>query len=170
MHMLSAERVDAVDRLDVVLAALEVGNDYQFVAPPGLSAVAIYLPQRDAVVALTSAHAPLFRDGVEETAKSLAADVVLLRTCIVDALPVVSADIALAAPPCAAWVENDLSLWSGSGSLWLVPQGFGPSVQISADGFSVALLPPYETLDERAIGVALAAQAFVAPRALAEVL
>lgn len=159
MNLLSAKRADAVGQLNLVLAALDVGDSYEFVTPPGLSAVSIYIPERDAVICLTNAPAPLFRPGVEATAVANAVDVVLLRTAEVAGVPAISADIALAAPPCSAWVENDLTVWSNGEEVCLVPQLFGPSVEVSSGGFTVALVPPYGTLDEREAGVAIALRA-----------
>lgn len=158
MNLLSAERADAVGQLNLVLAALDAGEGYEFVAPSGLSAVSIYIPNREAIVGLTSAPAPLFRAGVEATAVAYVADVVLLRTVEVDGTPVVTADVALAAPPCAAWVEHDLTLWTGGDEVWLVPELFGPAVEVTSKGFKVALVPPYDSLADRAVGIARAAR------------
>lgn len=162
MNTLSAERTDAVAQFNLLLAALGAGDGYDFVAPPGLSAVAIHVPGRDAITALTRAAAPIHRAGVEATAMAYAADVVLLRHGVGGSA--VTADIALAAPRCAAWVEHDLALWTDAGSLWLVPHGFGPSVEVTVNGFFVTLVPPYQTLAERAAGVVEAAQAFSSVR------
>ncbi len=165
MNTLSAERIDAVGPFNLLLAALDVADGYDFIAPPGLTAVAISVPVRDAIIALTHAGAPIYRDRVLATAMAYAADVVLLRQS--DDTDMVSADVALAAPRCAAWVEHDLTLWMDMSGLWLVPHGFGPSVEISDAGFRVTLVPPYPTLDARAAGIARAARAFALHRSVA---
>lgn len=154
-----------------VLAALGAGSDYEFVAPEGLSSAAVYVPAREAIVAQTIAAAPFFRSGVEASAMRYAADVVLLR--IGDTLRgtgPITADVALAAPPCAAWVECDLTLWSDGFSVWLVSEAFGPAVEVSTHGFTVALLPPYQTLDERECGIEQASRIIAGRLQLVEAL
>lgn len=167
MNTFSAERIDAVGSLNLLLTAL--GADcHEFIAPPGLTAVAIQVPARAAIIALTHATAPIYRAAVADTAMAYAADVVLLRQS--DTVSGgVSADVALAAPRCAAWIEHDLTLWTDDDTLWLVPHGFGPSVAIDDTGFCVTLGPPYATLVDRAKGIARAARAFAAPRSPMEV-
>lgn len=145
--------------INFVLNALGVGGDYEPVDAKGLSAAVVYVPSRSAMVAQTHAAAPLFRTDVEAGALRYAVDVVLLRIGAThDRAVTVTADIALAAPPCAAWVENDLTLWFDGTSAWLVPDTFGPSVAISVDGFTLSLTPPYETLAERNSGIDRAAR------------
>lgn len=169
MECITADRCASVSPIGYVLNALGVGDDYDVVDAEGLSSAVVYVPSRDAMVAQTHAAAPLFRAGVEASALRYAADVVLLRVgTACDKPEPVTADIALAAPPCAAWVENDLTLWSDGSSVWLVPAAFGPSVAISAEGFSVRLVPPYETLAERNAGVARAARTIVGRLQLVE--
>ncbi len=164
MNMLSVRRLEAAGPFDLVLAALGIDDGPDFVSPTGLPAVSIHVPARDAIIALTYAGAPFYRDGVEAAAMAYAADVVLLRRYVHEDLPVVRADIALAAPRWAAWVEHDLTLWMKADALWLVPHGFGPSVEIGTAGFSVTLLPPYNTLGERDAGIERAARACASPR------
>lgn len=157
------------DAIGFVLAALDAGEDCDFVAPEGMSSAAVYVPERGAIVAQTSTAAPIFRAGVEATARWYAADVVLLRTGDArDGSACVTADIALAAPPCAVWTEHDLTLWTDGDATWLVPETFGPAVEVSGDGFSVALLPPYQTLDERRTGIDRAARAIAGGLQLVE--
>ena len=137
-----------------LLKALGADDAYSFVPVAGLPTGCVFVPERDALIAVTRATAPLFRTALQRTACTLHADVVLLRVGEEeDALLPVSVDVALAALPCRMWVEHDLAPWTDDRSLWLVPGGFGPSVSVTADGFSVELVPPYETLAQRAAGI-----------------
>lgn len=137
-----------------LLEALCADDTYTFVPVAGLPDGCVFVPERDALIAVTRAAAPLFRTALQRTAAALNADVVLLRVGEVeDALLPVSVDVALAALPCQMWVEHDLAPWTDGRSLWLVPGGFGASVSVTGDGFSVELVPPYETLAQRSAGI-----------------
>lgn len=114
MNLLSAQRASAVGQVKFLLAALDAGDGYEFAASTGLSAVSVYIPAREAAIGLTSAPAALFHGGVEATAVANSVDVVLLRNIEFDGRPMINADITLAAPPCAAWVQNDLTVWTDS--------------------------------------------------------
>lgn len=154
-----ADRAGLASPLGYLLDALGVENEYNFVAPEGLSSVVVHVPSRDAILAQTLAAAPIFRAGVEASANRFAADVVLLRVGeVLDGSGPVTADVALAAPPCSAWVEHELTMWTDGDAVWFVPVTFGPSIEVTPAGFTVALIAPYRTQSEREVGIARASR------------
>lgn len=137
-----------------ILAALAAPDAYDYVDVNGLPSDTVFLTERDALIAVTIAPPPAFREAIERAATALHGDVLLLRAGpVADALMPVSADVALGALPCKLWTQSDLAVWTDHRSLWLVPPGFGPSISVSPDGFCVELTPPYRTLAQRAAGV-----------------
>lgn len=137
-----------------ILAALAAPGRYHHVEVDGLPPSTVFVAEREAIIAVTTAPAPVFRNAIEQMAVKLHADVLLLRTGPgADALMPVSADVSLGALPCKLWVERDLDLWTNHRSLWLVPRAFGPSIAITAEGFCLELLPPYQTLAQREAGI-----------------
>lgn len=144
--------------LGYVLRALGVDDAYDLQHLTGLPD-GIHIAEREAMLVATSTPAPLFRKAAEQLAAITRLDVVLLRVGdrVDGALPV-TADLTLAALPHAPWPMVDLALWTGpAGQVWLVPSGFRASVEVTAEGFLLDLLPPYASLAEREIGVARAA-------------
>lgn len=141
----------------LILEAMGADAVYDQVRAIGLPDHAIQVPERDAIIAATSAPAPLFRTGIEQVASARRLDVILLRVGpIVDGVMTVSVDFALASLPCATWVEHDFAPWADHRSLWLVPPGFGPAVSLGWEGASLEISPPYSCLGERADGIARA--------------
>ena len=108
-----------------------------------------------AVLGFTCVAAPMFRDKVHQLASTEALDVVLLRCCLTpaDILPV-SADITLAGGGLTPFNMHDLALYRhDDGKLWLVPAGFGGAIRLGSDGLELCLVPPSQTLAERAAGI-----------------
>lgn len=145
--------------LGYLLNALAIHQSHSRAPGWGPPDSTIAVEARGAVISVTTAPAPLFRDAVQRLAADLKYDVVLLRLGSIEADFVeVSIDLTLGLLTCRAWSMNDLALWAGrDGALWLAPPTFGPAVSVSADGFSLELVPPYETLAERSSGIVRAA-------------
>lgn len=140
--------------LGYILAALAAPNSYHRVQLDGLPSSTIFVAERDAMIAVTTAAPPTFRAALERAAARLHADVLLLRTgAVTDALMPVSADVVLDALPGQPWVQHDLTPWTDHRSLWLVPAGFGPSISVSPDGLWVEPMPPFPTLAQREAGI-----------------
>ncbi len=137
-----------------ILEALAAPDSYGFVEGRGLPPATILVPDRAAVIAVTTVTPPAYRDAIERAASALHSDVLLLRVGhVADALMPASADVALGALPGRPWVEHDLAPWADRRSLWLVPPGFGPSISVTPDGLCVELVPPYQTLAQREAGI-----------------
>ena len=122
----------------------------------------IRVTERDAVlVATTPGTESLYRAAAERLAAGERLDVALLRIDELRNEAVhVTVDLTLAALPHEPWPMRDLSLWVGSGrELWLVPAAFGPAVAVTDEGFLLDLLPPYDSMATRLIGISMAARA-----------
>lgn len=140
-----------------LLRALLAEHSYDYVHVAGLPDQALSVPDREVLLAVTAAVSPMFRSAVAEAASSHSLDVIMMRV----AEPVggrirVWVDLALGSLPCATWVENDLQIWSDATGVWLVPEGFGPTVSLGRDGCALDIVPPYASLAEREQGIARA--------------
>jgi hypothetical protein len=125
------------------------------VAGSGMPSDTVYLEAVSTILGFTCVAAPMFRAKVHKLASMQSLDVVLLRCCLTpaDILPI-SADVTLASGGLAPFDLHDLALYRhGNATLWLVPAGFGGAIRLCADGLELCLVPPYETLVERANGV-----------------
>ena len=141
--------------LGYVLEALAATSSYTYGGDPGLPASTVHVEERGALIGVTTASAPAYRSCLDALARAAYYDAALLRVnAVADGLVHVTADVTLALLPCRPWSMIDLALWAGrGGDLWLVSDGFGACVSITEDGLSAELVPPYETLAERAEGV-----------------
>lgn len=138
----------------LVLEALGANDCYDHLTLPGLPSASIHIAERGAVLCVTQAREPAFRDGLAALAAEAHLDVVLLRVALDHDRLIVTADVALELLPGTPWSMDDLALWRGAdGALWLVPPLVGPAVSITADGFWLELLPPYDTFGQRAAGI-----------------
>lgn len=140
----------------LLLEALAASECYDYVPIAGLPGSTIHVPERDALVAVTSAAAPLFTANLETIAAEHRLDVVLLRVGDLDRGEI-NADFALGSLPCAVWVEQNFALYRDAAGLWLVPEWVGPAVSITRAGFCLEMVPPFSTLAERERGVRSAA-------------
>lgn len=141
----------------LILEAMGADDIYDQVCAIGLPDHAIHVPGHDAIIAATTAPAPLFRAGIAQVATARRLDVILLRVgSVANGEMAITADFALASLPCATWVEHDFALWADHRSVWLVPPAFGPAVSLSWEGASLEIVPPYGCLGERADGIARA--------------
>lgn len=123
---------------------------------PGLPH-AVHVPERDAIIAATTAPAPMFGAELETIAAERHLDIVLLRVGDLEAAcPAIGVDFALGSLPCSVWAETKFSLWQDAYGTWLVPAGFGPAVSVSREGFNLEIAAPYADLLERAAGIARA--------------
>lgn len=141
-NYLAAELVD-----DPATATIIAGN--------GMPSDTIYLQAASAVVGLTCLAAPMFRAKVHKLASEQSLDVVLLRCCLTpaDILPI-SADVTLAGGGLDPFDMHDLALYRhDDGVLWLVPSASGGAIRLGADGLELCLVPPYQSLAERAHGI-----------------
>jgi hypothetical protein len=139
---IAAELVD-----DLSTATIVVGG--------GMPSDTVYLEAVSTVLGFTCVAAPMFRAKVHKLASTQSLDVVLLRCCLTsaDILPI-SADVTLAGGGLAPFDLHDLALYRhGDATLWLVPTGFGGAIRLCADGPELCLVPPYQTLVERAAGI-----------------
>ncbi|MBM7406235.1 hypothetical protein EDF69_001801 [Sphingomonas sp. JUb134] len=140
----------------LLLEALGASDTYDYVPVRGLPTPALHVPERDALIAVTTAAPPMFAGSLEAIAGEHRLDVVLLR--LGDAgRGVIAADFALGSLPCAVWVERNFALYRDASGLWLVPERAGPSVSITPTGFCLEMVPPFSTLTERERGVRRAA-------------
>lgn len=140
----------------LLLEALGAGDTYDYVPIAGLPGSTIHVPERDALIAVTTAAAPHFTSNLEAIAAEHRLDIVLLRIGDADH-GVISADFALGSLPCAVWVEQGFALYRDASGLWLVPERPGPAVSITRDGFCLEIVPPFSTSAERERGVRRAA-------------
>jgi hypothetical protein len=121
----------------------------------GMPADTIHLPAARVILSFTCVTSPMFRNKVNDLAYGFAIDVILLRCCPTpgDILPI-TADVTLAGGGLAPFGMHDLSLYRHPDrSLWLVPEAFGGAVRLGRSGAELCLVPPYETLVERADGI-----------------
>lgn len=125
---------------------------------PGLPD-AVTVPGQDALIVVTDEVAPHGRIAIQLAAVDRHVDIALLRMAHnEDGAIRVAIDLMLASLPHAPWSFDDLSIWTGpSGDVWLVPGVFGPSIELTAEGFVLDLLSPYSNGAERATGVLRAA-------------
>lgn len=138
----AAELVD-----DLSTATLSTGG--------GMPSGTVYLPAARVILSFTGVSQPMFRNTVHDLARKRSIDVILLRCCLTpaDILPI-SADVTLAGGGLAPFDLRDLSVYRHEDrSLWLVPAGFGAAIRLGCDGAELCIVPPYETLVERADGI-----------------
>ena len=129
----------------------------------GMPADTIHLPAA-CVLSLTCVASPMFRNKVHGLARDSSIDVILLRCCLTpgDILPI-TADVTLAGGDLAPFDMHDLSLYRHPDrKLWLVPEGFGGAIRLGHGGAELCLVPPYETLVERADGICRSASELAA--------
>lgn len=142
----------------LLLEALAAGGTYDQVTLPGLPH-AIHVPERDAIIAATTAPAPMFGAELEAIAAERRLDIVLLRVGDLDAArPVIGVDFALGSLPCAVWAVSNFSLYHDAYGTWLVPAHFGPAVSVTWEGMNLEITAPYGDFLERAAGIARAAR------------
>jgi hypothetical protein len=121
----------------------------------GMPADTVYLPAARVILSFTCVTQPMFRNKVHDLARDSSIDVILLRCCLTpgDILPIM-ADLTLAGGGLAPFDLHDLSLYRHRDrKLWLVPEGFGGAIRLGHGGAELCLVPPYETLVERADGI-----------------
>lgn len=125
----------------------------------GMPADSVLYDAQSVVVALSCVAPPMFRSKIERLAADQSIDVMLVRCCLTggDLLPV-SIDVVLAGGGLTPFKLEDLALYRhDDGGLWLVPFGFGGAIRLEAHGLELYLVPPYQTLAERADGIYRAA-------------
>jgi hypothetical protein len=121
----------------------------------GMPADTVHLPTARVILSFTCVTQPMFRNKVHDLARDSSIDVILLRCCLTpgDILPIM-ADLTLAGGGLAPFDLHDLSLYRHRDrKLWLVPESFGGAVRLGRNGAELCLVPPYETLVERADGI-----------------
>ncbi|MEN2786753.1 hypothetical protein ACFOKI_01360 [Sphingomonas qilianensis] len=145
--------------LGYMLHALSAKGRYAYVRGNEFPDAAILVEDRGAVICVTAAPAPKLRDVINAFAQDLRYDVALVRITGQDRDFIrLSIDLTLGLLPCEPWAMHDLELWTGrTGDTWFVPEGFCPAISLTSDGFSLELLPPYNTLAERSAGILRAA-------------
>jgi len=144
----------------LLLEALGAGDTYDYAPVRGLPAPALHVPERAALIAVTTAAPPLFAASLPAIAAEHRLDVVLLRLDRVGRSQAITADVALGSLPCAVWADHDFALYADATGLWLAPEGCGPAVSVSPDGVNLEMVPPFALLDERARGIARAIRSF----------
>ncbi len=130
-------------------------SDAMIVSGGGMPIDTVHLSAARVILSFSCVQKPMFRAKVHKLACGLSLDVVLLRCCLTpaDILPV-SADVTLAGGGLVPFDMTDLSLYRHHDTgLWLVPGGFGAALRLGSDGVELCLVPPYETLLERAAGI-----------------
>lgn len=138
-----------------ILEALNAPDTYDLRQIAGLPDHTLVVEDAGAILSITTAPAPRHRDIVRDVATTLEYNVVLFR--IAD--DQITADVTLGYGSRASLSLRDLTLHqTDSNSWWLVPAGFGPAISISEDGVILELVPPYQSLEERAAGIAQAAR------------
>lgn len=144
--------------LGYILEAMGARDTYDEV-PITAMPVGTYVPERDALIVATPARAGRFRCAAELAAADRRLDILVLHVGDLDEGAVeVEVDLVLAALPHAPWPFQDLSIWSGpAGEVWLVPALFGPAIEVTPEGLMLDLIPPYQSLHERELGVRRAA-------------
>lgn len=129
------------------------------VSGAGMPADTVLFDAQSAILSFTCVAAPMFRAKIERLATAQSIDVMLVRCCLTggDLLPV-SVDVVLAGGGLVPFKLEELALYRhDDGGLWLVPFGFGAAIRLEAHGLELNLMPPYETLAERADGIYRAA-------------
>jgi hypothetical protein len=125
------------------------------VSGAGMPADTIMLEAQSVVLGFTCVAAPMFRAKVERLAVDRSIDVMLVRCCMTsgDLLPI-AVDVVLAGGGLAPFRLDGLALYRHiDGGLWLVPGGFGGAIRLELHGLELYLVPPYDTLAERAAGI-----------------
>ncbi len=145
--------------LGYVLKSLAASGNYPCACAPGLPGKTIYVDRRGVMLSITTAETPEGRDALATLARKMHYDGALLRVSqVAGGLTYVTADVTLGLLPCQPWSIANLALWAGpDDELWLVAEGFGASISITADGLSAELVPPFETYEDRASGIFRAA-------------
>ena len=108
-----------------------------------------------AILSFSCVAAPMFRAKIERLAIAQSIDVMLVRCCLTsgDLLPV-SVDVVLAGGGLKPFKLQELALYRHQdGALWLVPFGFSAAIRLEPHGLELNLVPPYQTLAERAAGI-----------------
>jgi hypothetical protein len=121
----------------------------------GMPADTVLFEAQSAFLSFTCIAAPMFRAKIERLATAQSTDVMLVRCCLTggDLLPV-SIDVVLAGGGLVPFKLEELALYRhDDGGLWLVPFGFGAAIQLEAHGLELYLVPPYDTLADRAHGI-----------------
>jgi hypothetical protein len=121
----------------------------------GMPADTVLFEAQSAILSFTCVAAPMFRAKIERFATAQSIDVMLVRCCLTggDLLPV-SIDVVLAGGGLVPFKLEELALYRhDDGGLWLVPFGFGGAIQLEAHGLELYLVPPYDTLADRADGI-----------------
>lgn len=121
----------------------------------GLPEFTVRVDRQDVVFSFTCVAPPMFSGKVEQLARAQSIDVVLVRcfTESFDALPA-SVEATLAGGGLVPFTLTDLTLYRHEDdALWLVPTGFGAAVKLTDEGLQLHLVPPYETLIDRAFGI-----------------
>lgn len=144
----------------LLLEALGASDTYDYVPVRGLPTPALHVPERDALIATTTAGSPLFAAGLEAIAAEHRLDVVLLRIADAERGEPIGIDFALGSLPCSVWAERGFTLYRDATGLWLVPELFGPAVSVTTDGLTLEMLPPYQSLAERDRGITQVTRAF----------
>jgi hypothetical protein len=121
----------------------------------GMPAETVHLPAAGVILSFTCVASPMFRNKVHDLAHDSSIDVILLRCCLTpgDSLPIM-ADVTLAGGGLTPFDMHNLSLYRHRDrKLWLVPEGFGGAIRLGHGGAELCLVPPYETVVERADGI-----------------
>jgi hypothetical protein len=145
------------DVLQYYVAAELLDDPFTITLLPGggMPADTIHLPAARVILSFTCVASPMFRNKVHDLARDSSIDVILLRCCLTpgDILPI-TADVTLAGGGLAPFDMHDLSLYRHPDrTLWLIPAGFGGAIGLGLGGAELCLIPPYETLVERADGI-----------------
>ena len=121
---------------------------------PGLPD-AVQVPDQDTLIVVTDEPSPHGRVAIQLAAVDRHVDIALLRVAHDDDGAVrVSVDLMMASLPHAPWSFDDLHVWTGpAGDVWLVPAGFGPSIELTTEGFMLDLMPSYSSNGERSAGI-----------------
>ncbi len=121
----------------------------------GLPEYTVRVDRQDVVFSFTCVAPPMFSCKVEQLARAQSIDVVLVRcfTESFDALPA-TVETTLAGGGLPPFTLTNLTLYRHQdGALWFVPTGFGAAVKLTDEGLQLYLVPPYETLTDRAHGI-----------------
>lgn len=144
------------------LVQRSLGNVMSEPVTAGLPAGAKLLPQQQLAIAGTVCTVPLFRDVMEEVARTKNVDVILARhDTYPELLSAVMWDAALRVSGHILMLTDLVLFARGVDDYWLVPSKPGLSLRIGRDGVHMLADGPFTTWYERCTGVCEAAKRIV---------
>ncbi|MEZ0495134.1 hypothetical protein [Sphingomonas sp. IW22] len=128
----------------------------------GLPAGVIEIDTANLLLAATPCNAPMFVQALEAACAKLRRDVMLVRTGLFpETIDPVTVDVALTVTAKPLVVKRLTFARHRDKSIWLVPEGAAPFLQLRPEGLAISTVTPFRTSDERSDAVCRAAAEIV---------